>query len=92
MGSEMDLKTYLLPMTTEQRDAFAKRCGTTRGHLQNVAFYGKTCAPALATAIERESVEVRRQDMRPADYWLIWPDIPAPIPKARKPRESVTAR
>jgi DNA-binding transcriptional regulator YdaS (Cro superfamily) len=88
----MDLKTYLLPMTTPQRDAFAKRCGTTRGHLQNVAFYGKTCAPALATAIERESGDVRRQDMRPKDYWLIWPDIPAPAKVLRQPRRPALAR
>jgi DNA-binding transcriptional regulator YdaS (Cro superfamily) len=74
----MDLKAYLSPMTTQEREAFAERCGTTRGHLQNVA-YGKTCAPLLATAIWRESDgKVTRQEMRPADYWLIWPDLPPP--------------
>jgi DNA-binding transcriptional regulator YdaS (Cro superfamily) len=78
MGSDMDLKTYLSPLSLDQREAFAKRCGTTRGHMQNVA-YGKTCAPALATAIERETEgAVKRQDMRPSDYWRIWPDLPQP--------------
>jgi DNA-binding transcriptional regulator YdaS (Cro superfamily) len=30
-------------------------------------------------AIERATNGVvRRQDLRPDDYWLIWPDLPAP--------------
>lgn len=76
MGAEMDLKTYLSPMTTEAREAFATRCGTTRGHIQNV-MYGKTCAPALAVAIERESAgAVTRKELR--DDWLaIWPELEA---------------
>lgn len=74
----MDLKTYLSPLSIEERDAFAKRCGTSRGHLQNVS-NGKTCGPQLATALERETGgQIRRQDMRPTDYWLIWPDLKAP--------------
>jgi DNA-binding transcriptional regulator YdaS (Cro superfamily) len=71
----MDLKTFLSPMTQAERDAFAKRCGTSRGHLQNVA-YGKTCAPALATAIEIHSArKVTRRDMRPDDWRAIWPEL-----------------
>jgi len=36
-------------------------------------------------AIERAtSGAVTRQDLRPDDYWLIWPDLPAPKrPKAK---------
>lgn len=75
MGSAMDLKTYLSPMSGEDRDAFARKCGTSRGHLQNVAFYGKPCAPALATAIEVNSgCTVTRREMR-ADWRAIWPEL-----------------
>lgn len=76
MALEMDLKTYLSPMSVDDREAFAVACGTTRGHLQNV-MYGKTCAPALATAIERESGRaVTRKELR-ADWAAIWPELEA---------------
>ena len=36
-------------------------------------------SPALCVAIERESGgAVHRANLRPDDYWLIWPDLPAP--------------
>ncbi len=50
----MKLKPYLLSMPINQRQIFAARCGTSYGHLRNVA-YGKSCAQELAIAIERES-------------------------------------
>lgn len=50
----MSLKTYILGMAMDDRHAFADRCGTTYGHLRNVA-YGKSCDQDLALAIERET-------------------------------------
>lgn len=71
----MDLKTFLSPMTQDEREAFARSCGTSRGHLQNVA-YGKPCAPALATAIELHSKrKVTRPELRPNDWEAIWPEL-----------------
>ena len=36
-------------------------------------------------AIERAtSGAVTRADLRPDDYWLIWPDLPAPTPAEAK--------
>lgn len=52
--SDMDLKAYLLSMPVTDRESFAIRCGTTYGHLRNVA-YGKACAERLAINIDRES-------------------------------------
>jgi DNA-binding transcriptional regulator YdaS (Cro superfamily) len=77
MGSEMDLKPYLSSLSAEERESLAKRCDTSVGHLVNVS-NGKTCGPKLATALEQETKKVTRQEMRPDDYWLIWPDLPAP--------------
>jgi DNA-binding transcriptional regulator YdaS (Cro superfamily) len=74
----MDLKAYFSPLSPEQKQELADKCGTSVGHLRNVA-NGKTCGPALATALERATdSQVTRKDMRPADCWLIWPDIKPP--------------
>lgn len=51
----MDLKTYLLSRAVPDREAFAKACGTTYGHLRNVAYGSKPCAESLALNVERES-------------------------------------
>ena len=49
------MKTYLLSMAMNERVDFAKRCGTTYGHLRNVAYGQKSCSESLAISIERES-------------------------------------
>lgn len=87
----MELKNYLSSMSTDVRDEFAKRCGTTRGHLQNVSYGYRACATDLAVLIERESaLAVRRWDLRPEDWYRHWPELigvdgaPAvPEPEAR---------
>lgn len=71
----MDLKTYLSELSTEQRDAFAAKCKTSRGHLQNVMYGFKTCATDLAVSIERESGKaVRRWELRD-DWHRHWPEL-----------------
>jgi len=65
----MELKTFFMAMTIEERDAFAKRCGTSRQHITNIS-YGRTCGEALAINIERESKgSVRCDDLRPDVDW-----------------------
>jgi DNA-binding transcriptional regulator YdaS (Cro superfamily) len=42
-------------------------------------YSGRQPSPEYALAIERAtSGAVTRQDLRPDDYWLIWPDLPVP--------------
>jgi hypothetical protein len=73
---EPSLKTYLSPLSQEERDDFAKRCESTKGHLQNVMYGLKTCATDLAVHIERESgFAVRRWVLRPLDWHKHWPEI-----------------
>lgn len=72
----MDLKTYLTPLDAAAREQFAKRCESTRGHLQNVMYGARPCATDLAVAIERESEQaLRRWDLRPNDWWRHWPEL-----------------
>lgn len=76
------LKTYLKTMSVEQREAFAARCGTTWPFLRNVSYGQRQAGEKLCVAIERESAgAVTRIDLRPADYWEIWPELPAPSPQ-----------
>jgi len=72
----MDLKTFLAPMSPDDRESFAVKCGTTRGHLHNVMYLTKSCSPLLASAIERESGgAVKRQELRPSDWAAVWPEL-----------------
>lgn len=72
----MDLKTYLSAMTHEQREEFALKCETTKGHLQNVMYGLKSCATDLAVLIERNSaLTVRRWDLRALDWFKHWPEL-----------------
>lgn len=72
----MDLKTFLRSLPNDDaREQFAVACETTPGHLRNVC-YGKSCGPALAVAIERETgKKVRRWELRAEDWHLIWPEL-----------------
>jgi DNA-binding transcriptional regulator YdaS (Cro superfamily) len=72
----MDLRTFLSPLTAPERDEFAKQCGSTRGVLQNIMYGIRPCGPELAVAVERESKgRVRRWDLRPDDWYRIWPEL-----------------
>lgn len=71
----MDLKTYLSPMSAEKRDEFAQRCGTTKGHLQNVMYGTKTLDAKTCVLVEAESAaQVTRQELR-TDWHDIWPEL-----------------
>lgn len=72
----MKLIEHLRNLPADQRDAFAQACETSVGHLRNVAYGYRPCAPELAVRIERISTrQVTRQDLRPDDWHLIWPEL-----------------
>jgi len=79
----MDLKTFLKSLPDEPaREAFASKCEVTLGHLRNVSYITRPCAPALAVAIERESgQQVTRQELCP-DWWKVWPELRQGAPAA----------
>ncbi|BBH12887.1 helix-turn-helix domain-containing protein [Chromobacterium haemolyticum] len=62
----MDLKTYLFSMPQDDREQFAAKCGTTFGHLKNIAYGGRRCNLQLAIEVERHSMRmVRCESLRP---------------------------
>lgn len=68
----MDLLTYFKSLPKEERATFAERCGTTEGHLRNVAYSCKSCAAELAVNVERESDgAVRVEEIRPDIDWSV---------------------
>lgn len=72
----MKLRPYFAALTLIERNAFSARVGSTRGHLQNVAYGYRPCGPILANAIEKDTGGVvSRREMCPDDYHLIWPDL-----------------
>lgn len=77
MNPVEQLKHYLKSLADEEaRKAFAARCGTSLGHMRNMTYGLRSCDPALAVSIEKEtSGAVRRQDLRPEDWRAIWPEI-----------------
>ncbi|WP_374491620.1 transcriptional regulator [Brachymonas sp.] len=79
------LLSYLNALKGDERDRFLKACGTSEGYLRKACSVGQVLGALLCTTIERVSKEsVTRADLRPDDYWLIWPDLPAPV----TPREA----
>lgn len=66
----MNLKKYLFSMQVSEREQFAVRCGSTYGHLRNVAYGHKPCSAELAMEIERESgAAVRCEILCPGADW-----------------------
>lgn len=67
----MDLHKYLSTLaSTADREDFAKRCGTSLRHLQNIAYGYKTAGESLCINIERESsCSVRCETLRKDVDW-----------------------
>lgn len=74
----MDLKNYFFAMSNEDREVFSVKCGTTPGHMRNVAYGYKLPSTELAVAIEKQSKKaVTRQEMFPETFRQKWPELRA---------------
>jgi DNA-binding transcriptional regulator YdaS (Cro superfamily) len=78
-------------LTPEDRRRIAEAVGVNPATLyQAITAKGAGFAPAECVRIERESGrELRRWDLRPKDWDLIWPELigaegAPPLPKARR--------
>lgn len=72
----MELKQYFFALPMPERILFAESVGTSVGHLTNASYKYKKLDAKTCVAVEQASKhEVTRQELRPEDYWLIWPDL-----------------
>lgn len=70
----------------------AQRIGVSRSAPSMWKARGTTPAEYCA-AIERATAgAVTRADLRPDDYWQIWPDLPAPEPQEARDDEARRTR
>lgn len=66
----MLFKEFWLGLPMDERELFAKRCGSTRNYFNMVAHGQKTAGEGLCIIIERESdAKVRCEDMRNDVDW-----------------------
>lgn len=73
-----DLRTYLNELPRGAIGVFAKRVGATRVYLSQLAARQdqREPSPQMCVVIERESeFRVRRWNLRPRDWHLIWPEL-----------------
>lgn len=72
----MQFKTYFFSLSKQERADFAKKVGTSPGHLTNFSYGYTPLDPKVCVAIERESFRVvTRQELKPNDWQEIWPEL-----------------
>lgn len=82
----MQLRTYLNSAPRGTAAAIAKAVDVSPVMVTQWANGVKLVPTERCLAIERATAgAVTRADLRPADYWLIWPDLKAPKKAKRQP-------
>lgn len=72
----MDIRTYLNRLPMQDRAGFEGAVGTTINYLRKAASTGQALNAATCAAIERATGgQVTRRELRPDDWWLIWPEL-----------------
>ena len=67
---------YLNSLPDADRQRVAATCGTSVGYLRKAISTGQKLGPALCVSIEKATDgSVTRRDLRPDDWFLIWPEI-----------------
>ena len=80
-NKNMKLRAYLDQLPRGAITVFAANVGITPVYLSQLAAGqdGREPSPELCLVIWRASDgSVTREDLRPDDYWLIWPDLIEP--------------
>lgn len=72
----MTLRKFFSGLSTEDRLALAKKCLTTVGHLQNIAYGFRKPSAELCVLLEVETEKaVTRKDLLPNSWPAIWPEL-----------------
>lgn len=75
----MNLRDFLAAGGHGSTGALAKAIGAHAPDVSRWASGARPVPEKSAVAIERHTQgAVTRAELRPDDYWLIWPDLPAP--------------
>lgn len=70
-------------MTSKRRKELCREHGLSDAYIYQCLSGKKQMKSKEATRIERiTGGEITRQMLRRDDYWLIWPDLPAPTKEA----------
>ena len=80
----MELKTFLDSREGMTAAELARAIGVKDAQVLQWkhGYESRKPSPAYCLAIERATDGiVTRKDLRPHDYWLIWPDLPSPNAK-----------
>lgn len=79
----MEFKTFFFALPPIEREGFAKKCETSVGHLQNIAYGFRPASAELAVLIEKNSKkQVTRIDLFPERFARIWPELAKPQQEA----------
>ncbi|MEK0268272.1 hypothetical protein WM008_01120 [Vibrio vulnificus] len=72
-----ELKAYLSSLTMPEKESYAIRAGTTLRYLRKIVSIKRTTIhPKTCALLERESAgQVSRKDLRPDDWFEIWPEL-----------------
>lgn len=72
-------RDFLKSLTLLERDRIARQCGTTLGHLNNLANdESRSCSATLAALLETASEgQVTRLMIKPKGWEILWPDLAA---------------
>lgn len=92
LHNRMNLRTYTDNLPHGGMAELARKCGISPIYLSQLAARqdGRVPGPVLAGVIERATGgKVSRAELRPDDYWLIWPDLKAPKPAAISAKRTV---
>jgi DNA-binding transcriptional regulator YdaS (Cro superfamily) len=74
----MNLKQYI-QLNRGEGKRLAQVLAIDKSYLSQMVSNDRPISPERCVAIERETNRlVTRQELRPEDYWLIWPDLKAP--------------
>lgn len=68
--------------TPERRREIAALLSVDEQYIYQISKGLRIASPALARQINEIDSTARLEDLRPDDYWLIWPDLPAPAARA----------
>lgn len=73
------MSTEKAPVTPAERAEIAALAGMNEQYLYQCITGRKAMKPLEALRIEGLSGgRLTRRDLRPNDYWLVWPDLPEP--------------